>query len=276
MNDEAERSLGRRLDSPEPDAEAGGFFLVEPLAAKPPEAVRLRPPPTPRVGSPAFLTCLAMLLIGAAGVAVFSPEWFQLSIPLAATDDMPKGTAGSSISRRKGADIVQKNQPAATIDDIRRRLEEFKNLEPKELQGSKSFLDANNDKLEVEARYWDRREKVREAYRSLIAIRGLMVGPSTKNSVAYFYYEQGATGRDERSRLHEISAVLKERSLGRKECREVLKLAFLDEFEDSHSEIRRWCDAVERLDDTVARLPNDKGGATPIPTSTRGGPSRAP
>ncbi len=255
MDAQTERSLLRQL-SPEREVK-DWLYPVEPSSGISPERTLVRQDKRAKLGSPTFLTCLILLLLGTLALERFpAAGWLQLGNRLVGMINRHDATLTANamtpaIAHKTHAKSVPQDASTAALDDIRARLEEFRKLSPDDLRRGSSFLDAYNEKLQFDPSYLVKRARVKEAFSSLLEIRGRMVKRRVGNYVAYFYDEQGASNRDAGSRLQGIRAILNERPLGRGDCR-VLKEAFGYDYEQYDSEVHRWCNAVERLESVVA------------------------
>lgn len=255
MDDRTERALARFL-SPE-DLE-----VISPVE---PEMMPVTPPPRrpePRaytVSEPSSAATHQGLLwfsIGIMGVVIFLliilVADFRSYGPAASRG--PAGpvegeTTDSMDTSVPETSVPQEGSDEAVLKDLGERLEECRQLDSEELRRSSGFKTAET--LEVLPEYEERRDRVRQAYSNLIEIRGRMV-KRQGNYVAYYYEDTGKNAATA-MKLQKVAEILGEAPLGSEDCK-VLKEAFGFEFESGHSILRRWCDTVESLEKTAARI----------------------
>lgn len=217
---------------------------------------------------PAFVLSLEVLLFLAILLAIFVRSGPGLHLvappaapgPLVTRHPVVSATAASTTTsladshRQEGAEI-------GIFAGIKSCLAEFKILEPAALRDSKGFQDAHDGHLVFDSSYRAKRDRILQAYESLLNIRERLVSRPGGGYVA-FYYEGPGAKQPNATRLEKIAAVLNESPLGREDC-EALKAAFRHDFQREGSELSHWCGAIETLDRTATPLL--RGRASPSP-----------
>ncbi|HEV7669902.1 MAG TPA: hypothetical protein VGS22_15375 [Thermoanaerobaculia bacterium] len=278
MDDRTERELVRVLSPPEPEVEESWTPLVEepalPPVIRPPRRLKILPPPLPVPSeqrwsiSPRWLLWLSVAIIGV-GV-IFLEVSDQLH-------DFPSiSWESSSPVKREVTDFGATPAPEKVtgeisgekmLDEVRQRLQECKTIEFEALRQSPGFKAAET--VPVLPEYQESRNRVRKAYAALAEIQGRMV-KRQGNYVAYYFEEAGKDAAPA-TRLQKIAEILGEAPLGRQDCG-VLKEAFGFEFESGGSVVRRWCDAIAKLEKTAAAVKARVNPALPTPPAPRPAP----
>jgi hypothetical protein len=239
MDDRTERVLAHNLSRPDSEVE-------EPWPATVQATTALATSPRTMYRKPASSDSFFWpLLVIAVAIAVA----FYLSIDDSQRDFIFAGaTTESSASVTRAAPGTD-TAPAATrspedvLQEIGKRLEEVKKLDPQALRDSSGYFAAHN----VPVIDPGHSERVRAAYSSLIETRERMV-----KRVAYFFDEEGRNA-DSVTRLEKITAILEERPLG--DGCAVLQNAFAFEFEDEESVVSHWCDSLSKLENAAGLPP---------------------
>jgi hypothetical protein len=249
MEDRAERALARVLSPRELEAEEPGPPPAEPtirtvLRSEPGPPKRSRP----RLStSSRWLFWLAAGILGGGGLVLLAGD-LRRDAP-ASSEPSPPGEEEVSASEAAPVPkipVAENRSPEAVLDEVRERLQEWKNLSPEKLRQSSGFWAAEN--LPVLPEHQKYRDGVQQAYSALIEIRGRMV-KRQGNYVAYYYDEAGKDGAPA-MRLKKIAEILGEAPLDSKGCK-ALKDAFGFEFENGDSAIRQWCERLGRLEKTA-------------------------
>lgn len=267
MDERAERSLAHVLSPQEIQVEEPWKPLLE-EPTQPPVARttrRLEPlPPTqltrPEPRSSIFPLWLLWLAIGIVGAAVIFRLVDDIRRPVTYRDPSLSGKEQVPAS---GITVVppEERSAEAVLDEVRARVRECKKLEPEDLRRSPGFVVAET--LGVIPEYQGRRNRVRQAYSTLIEIRNRMV-KRQDNYIAYYFDESGKASPPA-TKLQKIADILREAPLGGEDCR-ILKEAFGFEFENGDSVVNRWCSSLERLEQTAPLTePWAKPGPAPPP-----------